>query len=136
MSKILEGPFETHSLGGAAWRLVTDALDGPEIYLQGTGPGAQCLEGAIVARLSVAWRGGGVEVTFTTAQGVRILEAGTAIVHEPQPLIYRNLPLAGFDADARRFWNRVFRLMRIPGGRHLLGCIARRRREGRSPAGR
>ena len=37
-------------------------------------------------------------------------------------------PLAGLDEKARRFWRRVFRLVRIPGGRHLLGVLARRSR--------
>jgi hypothetical protein len=51
-----------------------------------------------------------------------------AIVHEPLPKLYAELPLAGFDERARRFWRRVFRLVRIPGGRHLLGVLARRPR--------
>jgi hypothetical protein len=34
--------------------------------------------------------------------------------------------LAEFDAGARVFWKRVFRLLRIPGGRYLLGWITRR----------
>jgi hypothetical protein len=33
--------------------------------------------------------------------------------------------LADFDARARRFWRRVFVLVRIPGGRRLLGMLAR-----------
>jgi hypothetical protein len=39
------------------------------------------------------------------------------------------LPLVSFDDKARRFWRRVFRLVRIPGGRHLLGVLARRNRD-------
>ena len=35
------------------------------------------------------------------------------------------LPLAQFDQKAKRFWGRVFRLMRIPGGRYLLRFLAR-----------
>jgi hypothetical protein len=38
------------------------------------------------------------------------------------------LPLASIDADARRFWRRVFRLVRIPGGRYLLKVLTRARR--------
>jgi len=34
-------------------------------------------------------------------------------------------PLASIDADARRFWHRVFRLVRIPGGRYLLKLLTR-----------
>ena len=30
---------------------------------------------------------------------------------------------SSIDADARRFWRRVFRLVRIPGGRYLLKVL-------------
>jgi hypothetical protein len=42
--------------------------------------------------------------------------------------LYEALPLAGFDATARRFWRRVFLLVRLPGGRYLLRLIAQRKR--------
>ena len=134
MSKILEGPFAARNLGAGTWVLTGDAVDGPEIYLQGTGPGAEFPAGAACRRLAIAWRGDGVEITVTAPNGIRVLEAASAIIHEPKPRLYESLPLAGFDADARQFWNRVFRLIRIPGGRHLLGFIARRKRAGRRAA--
>jgi len=37
--------------------------------------------------------------------------------------LYAALPLAQFDRRARRFWRRVFLLVRIPGGRSLLGML-------------
>jgi hypothetical protein len=37
--------------------------------------------------------------------------------------LYESLPLVSIDADARRFWRRVFRLVRIPGGRFLLKIL-------------
>jgi hypothetical protein len=134
MSKILKGPFSARNLGAGSWVLTSDATDGPEVYLQGIGPGAEFLAGAAFAQLAVAWRGDGVEITATAANGIRALKAASAIIHEPKPRLYESLPLAGFDADARRFWNRVFRLIRIPGGRHLLGFIARRKRGSRGAA--
>jgi hypothetical protein len=44
-------------------------------------------------------------------------------VHEPLQDLYEGLPLASIDADARRFWRRVFRLVRLPGGRYLLRLL-------------
>jgi hypothetical protein len=52
----------------------------------------------------------------------------SAIVHQPLARLYDGLPLAEFDSKTRRFWGRVFTLVRIPGGRHLLGVLARRSR--------
>jgi hypothetical protein len=68
-------------------------------------------------------------VTMTSAERRRSLEAQSAIVHEPQTRLYEALPLVVLDDKARRFWRRVFRLVRIPGGRHLLGILARRTRK-------
>ena len=67
-------------------------------------------------------------MTLTSAQRSVVAAAQSAIVHEPLPHLYETLPLVRFDAKARRFWRRVFRLMRIPGGRHLIGALARRSR--------
>jgi hypothetical protein len=50
------------------------------------------------------------------------------IVHEPLGRMYESLPLAGIDANARRFWRRVFWLVRLPGGRYLLKLLTRGRR--------
>lgn len=129
-SKILAGPFSARSLGAGTWVLTAGAADGPEVLLQGTD--AEFPAGAVVAKLGVAWLDDGVEITLTAGNGVRAFKAASAIIHEPKAQLYESLPLAGFDADARKFWKRVFRLIRIPGGRHLLGCIARRKRGRRS----
>jgi hypothetical protein len=53
------------------------------------------------------------------------VEAAAAIVHEPLGRLYESLPLANIDANARRFWRRVFRLVRLPGGRYLLKLLTR-----------
>lgn len=135
MSKVLAGPFTARRLGGRSWLLATDAPAGPEVLIQGVDPGApQVMTGASIAALAVVWHGDGAEISVTTTSGVRVVRASTAIVHEPQPRLYEGLPLAGFDSAARRFWNRVFWLIRIPGGRYLLGFIARRNRGPRRAA--
>ena len=64
---------------------------------------------------------------------VASVEAASAIVHEPLEHLYERLPLVSIDADARRFWRRVFRLVRIPGGRYLLKVLRARGGDKRSP---
>jgi hypothetical protein len=123
------GPFQTRDLGSGAWRLSTGAAAGPEIYLTGTEPkAAESLRGASSSAVAFDWRDDGVLVTLTTARGTAALKARNAIIHEPLTNLYAGLPLASFDDAARRFWRRVFRLVRIPGGRYLLELIARRSR--------
>jgi hypothetical protein len=81
-----------------------------------------------VRDIVIEWRAETVVLTMTSAEQPRIIKAQSAIVHEPLARLYEALPLASFDANARRFWDRVFRLVRIPGGRYLLGVLARRNR--------
>jgi hypothetical protein len=138
----VSGPFRARSLGTGVWHLAEDAPSGApsgvpsgaEIYLHGAGPEAsEALHGARIAMLGVEWHPGGVKVALTVAGGVRYLTIAGAIIHQPKARLYESLPLASFDTDAKRFWTRVFRLMRIPGGRFLLKFIARRNR-GKSSA--
>jgi len=131
MSKNLSGPFAARSLGTGAWLLTTGAVGGPEIVLRGADPDLRFFADAVVENLTVSWLGDEVELVLTASTGVRALRVSTVIVHEPNTRLYESLPLAGFDTEAQLFWRRVFRLIRIPGGRHLLGFIARRGR-GRS----
>jgi hypothetical protein len=72
-----------------------------------------------------------VLLTMTSAEQQRTVKAQSVIVHEPLARLYEALPLATLDANARRFWRRVFRLVRIPGGRYLLGALVRRRQDRR-----
>lgn len=132
MRQTVSGPFSARELGSGFWRL--SAASGPEIYLQDAGPdAAEILQDASIATLCVEWRADGVNVAVTGTHGVSHLSPAGAIVHEPKAGLYENLPLASFDADAKRFWRRVFRVIRIPGGRFLLGFIARRNRGKAAP---
>lgn len=117
----ISGPFSVRRLATGAWQLCTDSPHGPELWLWGARPDEpELLSPVSIAAVAVEWRGDGVRVALSRPQGVRYLAAATAIVHEPVERLYENLPLAVLDADARRFWRRVFCLMRIPGGRILL----------------
>jgi hypothetical protein len=123
------GPFVTRDMGDGVWQLTAGAPAGSEIYLRIAGSDAsRLLKDAEIATLNLDWYGDGVTVTLTATKGSSNLEAKTAIIHQPKGPLYETLPLASFDAGAKRFWKRVFLLMRIPGGRLLLGAIARRGR--------
>jgi hypothetical protein len=125
----VSGPFRAWRVGTGAWRLAKETPSGAEIYFQGAGPeAAEVLQGVSIAVLEMEWHAEGVKVALTIAGRVRYLTIGSAIIHEPKARLYESLPLANFDTDAKRFWTRVFRLMRIPGGRFLLKFIARRNR--------
>ena len=128
MQQTVSGPFKAQHFGAGTWRLCAGMGFGREVYLQGAGPAAPDLfTDASITALTVEWRPDGVLVAVIGITGVRHLNARSVIIHEPKGQLYENLTLANFDSDARRFWKRVFRLMRIPGGRFLLGFIARRK---------
>jgi hypothetical protein len=127
--RTLSGPIQAQHLGGGLWQLTAGAAAAVRVYLRVPAGGRSvALEEHRIQRIVLQWRDGGVTVRVTGDAGVGVLEASTAVIHEPQNHLYEALPLAGFDARDRRFWMRVFLLIRIPGGRYLLRLIARRRR--------
>jgi hypothetical protein len=132
----LSGAFAAQDLGNGAWRLTQSEPPGIDVFLKGagstTGAGAstgadagEALRGGTVSDIEIEWRPSSVLVSFTSTGAVRRIESASAIVHEPKPHLYDQLPLAPFEPKARRFWRRVFRVVQIPGGRHLLGVLAR-----------
>lgn len=128
----VNGRFMGRDLGSGVWRLSTDTPGGPEIYLAGVGAdGAQMLSRAGLGAVEIDWRSDGVLLTLTSAGADQRVKARHAVIHEPLARLYEGLPLERFDEAARRFWARIFRLVRIPGGRQLLGLIARRARGAR-----
>jgi hypothetical protein len=130
MRRNLAGIFSAQSLGPGAWRLARGAPAAAELFLRGVESGAaELFRSSDLGDVDVEWLTGGVLVTMTAAGSRRSFNAQSAIVHEPLARLYDALPLAAFDENARRFWRRVFRLVRIPGGRHLLGVLARRSRK-------
>jgi hypothetical protein len=124
----VQGPFVARELGLGRWRLGNDDPGAAEILIHGTEPGAAViLERGSIPAVALEWHAEGVRVAVTThADGVRTLDAGSVLLHEPQPCLYESLPLAGFDAKAKRFWRRVFAIMRVPGGRFVLRFFTRR----------
>jgi hypothetical protein len=131
----LPGAFLARELGQGSWRLSRDEPAPVDIFLRGADLGtAEAFRTISVSDIDIEWRDEAerrdeaVELTLTSTERRRSIKTRSAIVHEPLGHLYEVLPLVEFDARARRFWRRVFRLVRIPGGRHLLGILARRTR--------
>ena len=130
MRRKLPGTFLTRDLGEGAWRLSRGEAAPIDVFLRGTESGAaDALRSPFVRDVDIEWRAETVVLTMTSAEQVRTVKAQSAIVHEPLARLYEALPLVSLDAKARRFWRRVFRLVRLPGGRYLLGVLARRTRD-------
>lgn len=125
MQRTIRGPLEQRELAPDAWAWA--APGGAELLIRGADPGAaELLRRAVPSAVSVDWLKDGALVTLITELGPRPLRARVAVTHEPLARLYETLPLARLDLRARRFWRRVFFLVRIPGGRRLLKILARR----------
>ena len=132
MRRKLPGTFLTRELGRDAWQLSRGEAASSDVFLRGAESGAaETLRSPLVRDIEIEWRAETVVLTMTSAEQTRTVKAQSAIVHEPLARLYEALPLASLDAQARRFWRRVFRLVRIPGGRYLLGVLARRSQDRR-----
>ena len=122
------GVFMPQDRGSGAWQLSRPAPHEINVFLRDTEPGAQRAFGlGPLGDLGIEWHADKVLLTFMSGEKVASVEAASAIVHEPLEHLYERLPLISIDANARRFWRRVFRLVRIPGGRYLLKLLARSR---------
>jgi hypothetical protein len=136
VERTITATLMARELPGGNWQLSSGNAGGVDIILCGTDPEARAaLTGLRASEARVAWHADGAAVTLITTGGIRQIRARTVILHEPQALLYEGLPLVRLDEAARRFWRRVFWLVRIPGGRRLLGLVARRS-GGRSGGGR
>jgi hypothetical protein len=125
MQCLIRGPLERRELSHGTWQW--SAPGGRELLIRGASPGAaEILRSTAPRAISVDWLQDGALVTLITDAGPRLLRARVAVVHEPLARLYEALPLISFGPQARRFWRRVFFLVRIPGGRRLLKLVARR----------
>jgi hypothetical protein len=123
----IPGGFRALCLRPGTWLLTRVQPPALEIIVQGVQlEAAETLSLANCAGLSIEWRESGVILRLSCAAQNSCIEARSAIVHESRPQLYQALPLAQFDAAAKRFWRRIFRIVRIPGGRYLLRVLARR----------
>jgi hypothetical protein len=115
------GTFLPQDRGAGAWHLSGAAPLKIDVLVQGAERGAARAFGtAPLADLCIEWDAQSALLTFRSAGRPAMVRAAGAVVHEPLMSLYDALPLVKFDAGARRFWRRVFLLVRIPGGRYLL----------------
>ena len=129
MRRHLPGRFLPREIKEGAWRLSRSGAEPIDVFLQGADPRtAEVLRAPHVADIDIEWHAGAAVLSMTSAGRRRSIQTHSAIVHEPLARLYEALPLAALDAKARRFWRRVFRLVRMPGGRYLLLAMARRNR--------
>jgi hypothetical protein len=129
MRRNFSGTFVARDLDRGAWRLSRREPAPIDILLQGAQSGAaDAFRPPVVSDIELEWQDGAVLMSVTSTQRRTSIKMRSAIVHEPLARLYDVLPLAGFDSKARRFWGWVFPLVRIPGGRYLLGALARRSR--------
>jgi hypothetical protein len=132
MRRNLPGPFVVRNLGKGSWRLARGHPEPIDVILRGASPQAEEALPALEAGnleagdLDIEWHADTVVLTMTLDGRKRPINARSALVHEPLARLYDALPLAVVDEKMRGFWRRVFRLIRIPGGRYLLGVLARR----------
>jgi hypothetical protein len=125
----LAGIFSARNLGPGAWHLVRSEAAPADVFLRGVESCAAAALGSLnLEDVDIEWQDDTVLLTMTVAERRRSFRAQSAIVHEPLARLYDDLPLVILDEKARRFWRKVFRLVRIPGGRYLLGILARRTR--------
>jgi hypothetical protein len=122
------GTFLPQDRGKGAWQLSRPAPQEINVFVRDAERSAErsFATGPLVD-LGIEWHAEKVLLTFMSEERVASVEAASAIVHEPLERLYERLPMVSIDADARRFWRRVFRLVRIPGGRYLLKVLARSR---------
>jgi len=125
MRRNFAGPCSVRAAGPDAWRVACGAPHEAQIVIRGADTRSASAFGAAVSDLGIEWHGQRALLTMMSAGRVASSEAAAVIVHESVPGLYAALPLAEFDSRARRFWRRVFLLVRIPGGRLLLGMLAR-----------
>jgi hypothetical protein len=134
MRRNFSGAMGASIAADGTWRIARTVPDdsgpasrGPaslQIIVIGADPRRVMACGGTLHDLDVEWQEHRVLLTTVSAGAATMLEARSVIVHESLPKLYAALPLADFDARARRFWRRVFLLVRVPGGRRLLGMLA------------
>jgi hypothetical protein len=117
-------PCSARRANPATWRIDCGVPPQAQIIVRGADAAAAAAVGATLSDVGIEWQARRALITLLTQGRRATVEAAAVIVHEPAAELYAALPLADFDARALRFWRRVFLLVRIPGGRSLLGILA------------
>jgi hypothetical protein len=132
MRRNFSGSFTSHDRGEGTWQLSKSAPHEATVFVRDAqSDAARAFGSEPISELGIEWHGEQALLTFIADGRPASVAAGSAIVHEPLGELYAGLPLANIDADARRFWRRVFALVRLPGGRFVLKLLARPKRSRR-----
>lgn len=122
----MSAPFDIEDCGHGLWCLRPQLQRAKSVYVRGSLPVAQLSKST---RVEIEWPdGGGAVVKLGLPSGSLSVPVASAFALEALPALYDALPLGRVDGRSRRFWGRVFSLVRLPGGRFLLGWLARRNR--------
>jgi hypothetical protein len=131
MRRNFSGEFSAQDLGKNVWRLTQITPHRIDVIVQGARHGSsqsspsRAFGTETIANLGIEWHSDMALLSFLAGERVETVEGANVIVHEPLRHLYDGLPLAEFDQKARTFWNRVFRVVRLPCGRYLLRFFAR-----------
>jgi len=129
LQRSLSGQFQVKVLGPDTWCVTNQGAPGQSLLLRRIETTDLLQTPAVAQRISVTWHGSApVSVAFTRDEQTVTVVAGAVFLNEPAGPVYAGLPLPAFTSSMRRFWRRVFRLVRIPGGRWVVGWLSRRRR--------
>ena len=128
MRRNFSGAFLAQDRGSGSWELIRSAPHETTVFVRDAERDAAVVFGlGQISDLGIEWRDEKALITFMSGGKVSSVAASSAIVHEPLGDLYAGLPLATIDADARRFWRRIFALVRFPGGRFVLKLLTRSR---------
>ena len=128
MERVLCGDFRVAPVGADCWRIDNLAAPHESLWLRGVEARAAAVPPRI-DHLTVVWEADGrIALTLSAGEQSVAVDASSALLHEPREDLYESLPLPAYSPERALFWRRVFRLVRIPGGRLLLGWLARRSR--------
>lgn len=130
MQRVASGEFLVQSLGPGTWRINNLAAPNELVIVRGIRPEVPPPSG-LATSLTLDWHAGdAVSVSLSFAAGTVRAQAAAALLHEFAERLYETLPLGEYTPAAARFWRRIFMLARVPGGRWMLGFLARRTRRG------
>ncbi len=117
--------FDVRRDGDCDWSLHSRDGRGVIIFLRELGGS---IDSPTVNSVAVQWHEDGARVELVSDIRVIHASARAAWAHTPQTRVLESLPLEPFTPGMRRFWRRIFRLVRMPGGAWLLRWLARRSR--------
>src|SRR5258708_31923727 len=114
MRRNFSGTFLAQDRGNGQWQLSCAAPHEMDVYIQDVGlDAARAFGKAPLVDLGIEWHAERALLTFMSGAKAASVEVTAAILHEPLGNLYERLPLLSIDADARRLWPRVFRLVAV-----------------------